>query len=139
MLAYDHPESYPAVVPMAATSYPRQIQEHVEAAKTLVTVVVRGEKDETPPRDLATETRTGKIIESANPDFRFVLKPGEGHRNMHKYWRKNLQYVLQFRRNGNRKEKDEEQAQPGKGFEANVPGLGQAMCPPRAGTAGGTA
>ncbi len=99
MLAYDHPELYAAVVPMSATSYPRQIQENLAAAKMLVTVVVRGEKDDAPPRDLAGEMRTGKIVESGHPDSRFVLKPGEGHRDMHKYWRENLQYVLQFHRN----------------------------------------
>jgi predicted esterase len=99
MLAYDHPELYAAVVPMSATSYPRQIQEHLEAARTLVTVVVRGEKDERMQRDLAGETRTGRIIESSNSGSRFVLKPGEGHHGVGKYWRENLQYVLQFRRN----------------------------------------
>jgi pimeloyl-ACP methyl ester carboxylesterase len=103
MLAYDHPELYGAVVPMSAPSYPRQIQEHLEAAHTLVTVVVRGEKDDTPPCDLAGEMRTGRIIESCNYDSRFVLKAGEGHRDMHKYWRENLQYVLQFRRKDNQK------------------------------------
>jgi hypothetical protein len=102
MLAYDHPELYAAVVPMSATSYPRQIQGNLEAAKALVTVVVRGEKDHAFPRGLAGETRTGKIIESANPDSRFVLKAGEGHQDMGKYWRENLQYVLQFRRNDGR-------------------------------------
>jgi protein-S-isoprenylcysteine O-methyltransferase Ste14/erythromycin esterase-like protein len=103
MLAYDRPELYAAVVPMSATSYPRQIQEHLEAAKTLVTVVVRGEKDDTPPRDLAAETRTGRIVESCNPGSRFVLKAGEGHHDMHKYWRENLQYVLQFRKRDDNK------------------------------------
>jgi hypothetical protein len=88
---------------MSATSYPRQIQENLEAAKMLVTVVVRGEKDDTPPRDLPGEMRTGRIIESSHPGSRFVLKPGEGHRDMHKYWRENLQYVLQFRRKENQK------------------------------------
>jgi dienelactone hydrolase len=103
MLAYDHPELYAAVVPMSAPSYPRQIQEHLEAAHTLVTVVVRGEKDDTPPCDLAGEMRIGRIIESCNYDSRFVLKAGEGHLDMHKYWRENLQYVLQFRRKDNQK------------------------------------
>jgi len=98
MLAYDHPELYAAVVPMSATSYPRQIQEHLEAARTLVTVVVRGEKDERMQRDLAGDTRTARIIESSHPGSRFVLKPGEGHHGVGKYWRENLQYVLQFRR-----------------------------------------
>jgi pimeloyl-ACP methyl ester carboxylesterase len=100
MLAYDHPELYAGVVPMSAPSYPRQIQEHLEAAQTLVTVVVRGEKDKS---DLAGDTRTGRIIESCHSGSRFVLKPGEGHGAMYKYWRENLQYVLQFRRKDNRK------------------------------------
>jgi erythromycin esterase-like protein len=103
MLAYDHPELYAAVVPMSATSYPRQIQEHLEAARRLVTVVLRGEKDETMERHLAVETRTGRIIESSNSASRFVLKPGEGHQDMGKYWRENLQYILQFRRKDIRK------------------------------------
>jgi erythromycin esterase-like protein len=103
MLAYDQPDLYAAVVPMSATSYPRQIEENLEAAKTIVTVVVRGEKDDTPPRDLARETRTGRMVESYNPCSRFILKEGEGHRDMHKYWRENLQYVLQFRRKDRQK------------------------------------
>jgi dienelactone hydrolase len=103
MLAYDHPDRYAAVVPMSATSYPRQIQENLEAAKALVTVIVRGEKDDRPPLYLAGEMRTGRMIESCNPCSRFVLKMGEGHRDMHKYWRENLQYVLQFRRKENQK------------------------------------
>jgi hypothetical protein len=99
MLAYDHRELYAAVVPMSATSYPRQIQEQLEAARTLVTVVVRGEKDDTLAHHLAEETRTGRVIESYHPSSRFVLKPGEGHQGVGKYWRENLEYVLQFRRN----------------------------------------
>jgi hypothetical protein len=99
MLAYDHPELYAAVVPMSATSHPRQIQENLEAAKRVVTVVVRGDKDDSPPRDLAGETRTGRIIESYHPSSRFILKEGEDHHDVRKYWRENLQYVLQFRRN----------------------------------------
>jgi pimeloyl-ACP methyl ester carboxylesterase len=98
MLAYDRPELYAAVVPMSAPSHPRQIQERLEAARAVVTVVVRGEQDDTPPQNLAAEMRTGEIVESYNPHSRFVLKPGEGHRDMHKYWRENLQYVLQFRK-----------------------------------------
>jgi erythromycin esterase-like protein len=96
MLAYDRPELYAGVVPMSAPSHPRQIQENLEAAKVVVTVVVRGEQDDTPPRNLEAEKRTGRVIEAYNPHSRFVLKPGEGHRDMHKYWRENLQYVLQF-------------------------------------------
>lgn len=103
MLAYDRPELYAGVVPMSAPSFPRQIQENLEAAKTVVTVIVRGEKDDTPPRDLAGEMRTGGIVESCNPHSRFVLKADEGHRDMHKYWRENLQYVLQLRRKDRQK------------------------------------
>ncbi len=98
MLAYDRPELYAGVVPMSAPSYPRQIQENLDAAREVVTVWVRGEQDDTPPNDLAGELRTGRIIESCNPDSRFVLKTGEGHRDMHKYWRESLQYAIQFRR-----------------------------------------
>jgi predicted esterase len=96
MLAYDRPELYAAVVPMSATCYPHQVQENLESAKAVITVFVRGEKDETPPRNLAGEMQTGKIVESYNPHSRFVLKEGEGHRQMHKYWLESLQYVLQF-------------------------------------------
>jgi hypothetical protein len=99
MLAYDRPELYTAVVPMSATSYPRQIQENLESAKAVITVFVRGENDDTAPRNLAGEVQTGRLIESYNPHSRFVLKEGEGHRQMHKYWLENLQYVLQFDKN----------------------------------------
>ncbi len=102
MLAYDRPDLYAAVVPMSAPSYPLQIQAHLDAAKTLTTIWVRGEKDDTPPNDFAAERQTGKIIESYNPRCRFVLKPGEGHRDMHKYWLENLQHALQLRRNDSR-------------------------------------
>jgi hypothetical protein len=98
MLAYDRPELYAAVVPMSATSYPRQIQENLDAAKAVATVWVRGEKDDTPPNNLAAESRTGRIIESYNPRSKFVLKPGEGHRQMHSYWLEHLRYVLQLGR-----------------------------------------
>lgn len=96
MLAYDRPELYAAVVPMSATSYPRQIQENLESARAVITVLVRGEKDAAFPRDLAAEVKTGKIVESYNPHSRFVLKEGEGHGDMRKYWLENLQYVLQL-------------------------------------------
>ena len=102
MLAYDRPELYAAVVPMSATSCPRQIQENLAAAKAVATVWVRGEKDDTPPNDFAAEMRTGRIVESYNARSRFVLKLREGHRDMHKYWRENLRYTLQFRRNDGR-------------------------------------
>ena len=107
MLAYDRPEWYAGVVPMSATSYPRQLQENLEAGKQVVTVWVRGEADDALPRDLAADTRTGRTIEADNPDSRFVLKAGEGHRDMHKYWPENLQYVLQFDRRGRQRDDDE--------------------------------
>ncbi|MBN1505993.1 MAG: erythromycin esterase family protein [Sedimentisphaerales bacterium] len=99
MLAYDRPDLYAAVVPMSAPSYPHQIQEHLDAAKTVPTIWVRGEKDD--PNNLAPEMQTGKTIESYNPRCQFVLKPGEGHQGVGKYWLENLQYVLQFRRKDN--------------------------------------
>ena len=102
MLAYDRPELYAGVVPMSATSYPRQIQQNLDAAKVVPTVWVRGEKDDTPPNDLVAEMRTGQIIESYSPRSRFVLKPGEGHTDMHKYWLESLQYMLQFSRGDGR-------------------------------------
>jgi hypothetical protein len=40
--------------------------------------------------------KTGKIVESYNPHSRFVLKEGEGHGDMRKYWLENLQYVVQL-------------------------------------------
>jgi len=102
MLAYDRPELYAGVVPMSATSYPRQIQGNLDAAKAVATIWVRGEEDDTPPQNLEAEKQTGRIVEASNPHSRFVLKQGEGHRDMGKYWLENLQYVLQFRRNDGR-------------------------------------
>ena len=77
MLAYDRPELYAGVAPMSATSYPHQIQENLESAKAVITVFVRGEKDDTPPRNLAAEMETGRILDSYNPHSRFVLKKGK--------------------------------------------------------------
>jgi pimeloyl-ACP methyl ester carboxylesterase len=102
MLAYDRPDLYAGVVPMSATSYPHQIQEHLDAARAVATIWVRGEKDDTPPNNPAVEVRTGAIVESCNARSRFVLKPGEGHRDMHHYWLESLQYAVQFRRNDGR-------------------------------------
>lgn len=99
MLAYDEPERYAGVVAMSAVCYPKQIQQRIEAAKTVVTVVVRGERDKWLTMHRAEEERTGRIIESQNPRSKFTTKPGEGHSEMTNYWSENLRYILQFRQN----------------------------------------
>jgi len=96
MLAYDRPERYTAVVAMSTASYPPQIQEHLDAGKRVITVVVRGRQDFMFPRRLEQEIETGRIIESYNPDSKFVLKEGQGHSEVAVYWLEYLQYVLRF-------------------------------------------
>ena len=98
MLAYDDPQRYAGVVVMSAVCYPKQIQERLEPAKTLPTVVVRGEKDKLFMLRRADEKRTGRTIESVNPASRFIIKPGEGHSELTNYWAENLKYILQFKR-----------------------------------------
>jgi len=98
MLAYDRPDLYAGVVAMSALSYPEQIQQSLESAASVVTVVVRGEKDLAFPQRLAQERHTGKVIESQNPHSKFVLKQGEGHGSVAKYWLEYLNYILQFNR-----------------------------------------
>jgi hypothetical protein len=98
MLAYDDPHRYAGVVAMSAPCYPKQIQERLEAAKTVPTVVVRGETDRFLVMRRADEERTGSTIESLSPASRFIIKPGEGHSEMTNYWAENLRYILQFER-----------------------------------------
>ena len=98
MLAYDRSEQYAGVVVMSAPSNLPQIQERVVAAKTVVTVVVRGEKDKFLRIHRAEEERTGRVIQSENPHSKFIIKPGEGHSELANYWAENLKYILQFRR-----------------------------------------
>jgi hypothetical protein len=83
---------------MSAVCYPKQIQERLEASKTLPTIVVRGENDKLFMLRRADEERTGRTIESLNPASRFIIKPGEGHSEMTNYWAENLRYILQFKR-----------------------------------------
>ena len=96
MLAYDRPELYAGVVAMSAVSYPAQLQQNLKSASSVVTVVVRGENDAAFPRRLAQEKETGRVIEGMNPRSKFVLKQGEGHGDVAKYWLEYLKYVLQF-------------------------------------------
>jgi len=96
MLAYDQPERYTAVVAMSAVSYPPQIQEHLAAGKSVITVVVRGRQDFMFPRRLEQEMETGRIIESYNPHSKFIIKQGQGHSEVAMYWLEYLQYVLRF-------------------------------------------
>ena len=65
-----------------------------------MTVVVRGEKDKWFPEHLAQEKQTGHAIEARNPHSRFLLQPGEDHREVAKYWLENLNYILQFNKRG---------------------------------------
>ena len=74
MLSYDRPEQYTAVVAMSAVSYPPQIQHHLDAAKTIITVVVRGKEDAGFTGRLEQEMETGRIIESYNPHSKFIIK-----------------------------------------------------------------
>jgi hypothetical protein len=46
--------------------------------------------------------KTGRIIESYNARSKFVLKEGEGHSEVAKYWLGYLKYVLQFSKFHNR-------------------------------------
>lgn len=96
MLAYDRPDLYAGVVAISAPSYPEQIQENLKSGESVVTVVVRGEKDAGLARRLAQENETGRAIESRNPHSRFVVKPGEDHRGVAEEWLEQLHYVLQF-------------------------------------------
>jgi len=98
MLAYDRPDLYSGVVAMSAVSYPQQIQQNLESSESIVTVVVRGRNDAAFPRRLEQERETGRVIESRNPHSKFVLKQGEDHGSVAKYWLQYLNYILQFSR-----------------------------------------
>ena len=98
MLAYDHPELYAGVVAMSSVSYPPQIQNNLDSASEVVTVVVRGEKDHMFPQRLEQEKETGRIIESKNPNSMWILKEGETHTSVEKYWLDYLKYILQFKK-----------------------------------------
>lgn len=98
MLAYDRPDLYAGVVAMSAVSYPEQIQETLKSGASVVTVVVRGEKDAAPGGRLALEKETGRAIESLNPRSRFILKPGEDHGGPVEHWLEYLNYILQSSR-----------------------------------------
>ena len=96
MLAYDRPDLYSGVVAMSAVSYPEQIQHNLESGESIVTVVVRGQNDHAFPKRLEQERKTGHVIESRNPHSKFVLKQGESHGSVEKYWLEYLNYILQF-------------------------------------------
>lgn len=98
MLAYDRPDLYAGVVAISAVSYPRQIQEKLQSGAEVVTVVVRGELDQMFPRRLDQERETGRMIESLNPNSKWVLKEGETHAGVGQYWLEYLKYIMGFRR-----------------------------------------
>jgi len=97
MLAYDRLDLYAGVVAMSAISYPEQIQKALKSSESVVTVVVRGEKDAWLMKHLAQEEETGRIIESRNPHSKFVLMRGEDHGSVAAYWVEHLNYILQFK------------------------------------------
>jgi hypothetical protein len=96
MLAYDRPDLYSGVVAMSAVSYPKQLQQNLESSKSVVTVVVRGWNDHAFPKRLEQERKTGHVIESRNPHSKFVLKQGESHGSVEKYWLEYLNHILRF-------------------------------------------
>jgi pimeloyl-ACP methyl ester carboxylesterase len=96
MLAYDRPDLYSGVVAMSVVSYPQQIQQNLESGESIVTVVVIGQNDPVFLRREEQERQRGRVIESRNPHSKFVLKQGEDHRSIEKYWLQYLNYVLQF-------------------------------------------
>jgi len=98
MLAYDRPDLYAGVVAMSAVSYPEQIQQNLQSGESVVAVVVRGGNDEAFPERLEQEKQTGYVIESENPHSRFIIKQGEGHGDVAKYWVEYLRYILHFKK-----------------------------------------
>ncbi|MHC4625981.1 MAG: alpha/beta fold hydrolase [Planctomycetota bacterium] len=96
MLAYDRPDLYAGVVAMSVVSYPQQIQQNLESGESIVTVVVIGQNDPMFLRREEQERQRGRVIESRNPRSKFVLKQGEDHSSIEKYWLQYLDYVLQF-------------------------------------------
>ena len=97
MLAYDQPVRYAGVVAVAAPSYPKPIQERLDAARALVTVVLLRDKKEWLLKHRAEEERTGRLIQSLNPNSKFSIKSMEGRAETAKYWVEHLKYVLRFR------------------------------------------
>ena len=73
-----------------------QLQQNLESSESVVTVVVRGRNDHVYPKRLEQEIKTGRVIESLNPHSKFVLKQGESHGSVEKYWLQYLNYILQF-------------------------------------------
>ena len=105
MLAYDRPDLYAGVVALSAPAYPRQIQDRLQACGALlVTVVVRADEDLIANEDaLDIEKRTGAVIETLNPDSRWILKRGETHAGVKRYWPEWLNYILRFSRTESRR------------------------------------
>jgi hypothetical protein len=92
MLAYEQPEQYAGVVVTSTPSKVPHIQERIEAAKTLVTVV-RFRK-----QPAAETERTGRLIAAQNPHSRSGIQSGGGRRVVADCWVESLKYILQFRK-----------------------------------------
>jgi hypothetical protein len=96
IFAYAHPELFAGVVAMSSNTFSQCFQENLDNANQVVTVHVLGELDETYQAHLALEDEHGRIIESLNPNSRWIVKKGETHTAVEQYWLENLKYILQF-------------------------------------------
>lgn len=110
MLAYDQPGQYAGVVAVSAPSYPKPIQERLEAARVVVTVVLLREKKEWLLKHRAEEERTGRLIQSLNPGSKFSIQSMEGRAETAKYWVENVRYVLRFKSRGSESREGEPSA-----------------------------
>ncbi len=100
MLAYDRPTLYAGVVAMSAVAYPPQIQERLESSAEVVTVVVRAEQDMRNEENRNLEEKTAAVIKAKNSRSKWVLKKGETHSGVRRYWAEYLDYILQCSKNG---------------------------------------
>lgn len=98
MLAYDQPGLYAGVVAISAPAYPPPIQQRLDRGKSVVTVVVYGEKERWLTNQLAQWKETTRCIESQNPNSKLLLLPEENRRGVSKYWLESLKYILRFRK-----------------------------------------
>jgi hypothetical protein len=96
IFAYAHPELFAGVVAMSSNTFSQCLQENLDNANQVVTVHVLGELDETYQAHLALEDEHGRIIESLNPNSRWIVKKGETHTGVDQYWLENLKYIMQF-------------------------------------------
>lgn len=70
----------------------------LEHAALVLLLLVYGEKDRWLTNRLVQAKEVGLALESLNPHSRFILKPGADRLEVAKDWFKNLEYILQFRK-----------------------------------------